>query len=177
RWRRRSPIASPGSFCATQPGAVLSLVAPKNFSATLIGETTCCSMSISTATMAPALAPATKPGGPASSPVWLNILATSTRKPCCRAGWQARSNKRNKRRRGRFARARRLSLFQSRPYLRGNRDRRAIEIGDQPPDRIVLLNEALAGADKRVDIHVRDGQPGRDRLQTLALLRIWNTRQ
>src|SRR5271169_6469858 len=69
------------------------------------------------------------------------------------------------------------SLPPSRPCLHRHGDGRAVEIGNQPADRIVPLNEALARADEQVDILVGDRQTGRDRLQTLAFLWIGNARK
>ena len=71
----------------------------------------------------------------------------------------------------------RLSWSPSRPGLHSHGDGRAVEIGNQPADRIVALNEALARADEQVDILVGDRQPRRDRLQTLAFLWVGNARK
>ena len=49
-----------------------------------------------------------------------------------------------------------------------------VEVGDQLANSGVLLNELLPRADERVDIRIRDRQPGRDRLQALTLLGVRN---
>ena len=57
--------ADPASFCATRPAGGRCSAAPRNSRAIRTGGTTCCSTNISTATTAPASAPAIRPDGPA----------------------------------------------------------------------------------------------------------------
>jgi len=63
----------------------------------LLARPTYCSTSISMATTGPESAPATKPDGPASLPVWSNTSDISTPRPYCWAGSRRRSKKRDSR--------------------------------------------------------------------------------
>src|SRR5262249_20836764 len=88
-----------------------------------------------------------------------------------------RSSKRNEPSGGDAVHPPRSSLFQSRPNLRRHRDGRAVEIGDQPPDRIVFLKEVLTPAYEQIDILVGNRQAGWNRLQTLTFLWVGNVCQ
>jgi len=66
KWRRRFPIASRGSSCATAADAGRCTAAPRSFSKIRTGATTSSSTNTSTATMGPASVRVTRPGGRAS---------------------------------------------------------------------------------------------------------------